>query len=570
MSRKKKKLNNRLDKLFDELNIEQGAQQVEVQERSRGKSSKKIAPVIDDSPVREVPDSIAEIDPIHPDKSNHQEAHLVPSTMLSTAFRTDESSWATLKVIDELSDRTWGTEEQLLVRQVGDQLSLALENARLFQDAQRRAKEMTALAEVAQDISATLELQKVLERIAIQAKDILNAITSAIYVPDTSFETLIPIAAFGDEADKIKSDSLAIGKGIIGNIALTKSGRIVNNTGNDPKAMTIPGTETVDNENIMVAPILIQDTLSGLLAIWRIGVDQQFSETELEFLESLAQQASIAVKNARLYEETESRAKELAILNEMARAFTQTLEGSVILENAYQYTSKLMDTTNFYIALYNAKEDLFTVPFAMDSNTLETYDEQISMDSTGPTEWIIRNKRPLLIKDNVEAVFDEMGLVRGEKPPKSWMGVPMLRGDESIGVIGVQSFDTSNLFNEHDQDLLMTIASQVAIALENARLFQEAKSRARREKILRVITARIRTTNDPEMIAKTAVRELGQALGASAFIHLGSDNSNKAKAKPAKSKRKAKKKSASSKSKSKKKSSAKSTKKQKKTAQRGK
>jgi GAF domain-containing protein len=85
----------------------------------------------------------------------------------------------------------------------------------------------------------------------------------------------------------------------------------------------------------------------------------------------------------------------------------------------------------------------------------------------------------------------------------------------------VQSYDTPDLYSEHDKDLMTTIAGQVAIAMENARLFKDAQARARREKILREITARIRATNDPEMIAKTAVRELGRALGVPTFIRLG-------------------------------------------------
>jgi GAF domain-containing protein len=87
----------------------------------------------------------------------------------------------------------------------------------------------------------------------------------------------------------------------------------------------------------------------------------------------------------------------------------------------------------------------------------------------------------------------------------------------------VQNFSSPNIYREHDRDLMMTVASQVAIAMENAKLFKEAQARARREKILREITARIRATNDPEMIAKAAVRELGQALGVPTFIRLGSD-----------------------------------------------
>jgi GAF domain-containing protein len=109
--------------------------------------------------------------------------------------------------------------------------------------------------------------------------------------------------------------------------------------------------------------------------------------------------------------------------------------------------------------------------------------------------------------------------------PLCWLGVPLLVGNKPIGVMTVQSFDTPDLYSEHDKDLMMTIASQVAIAIENARLFKQEKTRARREKILREISARIRATNDPEMIAKSTVRELGQALGVSTFIRLGNDES---------------------------------------------
>jgi GAF domain-containing protein len=111
--------------------------------------------------------------------------------------------------------------------------------------------------------------------------------------------------------------------------------------------------------------------------------------------------------------------------------------------------------------------------------------------------------------------------VDGKASALCWLGVPLLVGNKPIGTMTVQSFDTPNLYREHDKNLMMTIASQVAIALENARLFKDAQARARREKILREITARIRATNDPEMIAKAAVRELGQALNVPTFIRLG-------------------------------------------------
>src|SRR3990172_2053521 len=189
----KKKINNRLDKLFEDIDKEPETKQAKGLAESGKKGSKSNRPALLVSSIGELPKPVPEIDfPTITDKASTPEsAHQLQSTILSTAFRTDERNWATLKVVDDLEQRSWGMEEQMLVKQVADQLSLALENARLFQEAQRRAREMTALADVAREISDTLELQQVMERISNQALLILNAVTSAVFVPDPQFQTLI-------------------------------------------------------------------------------------------------------------------------------------------------------------------------------------------------------------------------------------------------------------------------------------------------------------------------------------------------------------------------------------------
>ena len=213
----KKKINKRLDKLFKELDKDPEAKQAKAQVKNDGKEPKQKEPSVSLPSLEKGAELFSDIDlATVPEQTPTLEgAQLSPSTMLSTAFRTDENNWATLKVVDELGQRTWGTEEQMLVKQVADQLSLALENARLFQEAQRRAREMTALAEVAREISATLELQGVLERIAHQAMEILNATTCAVYVPDSAYKTLTAIAVIGTEADEIKDDPLTIGEDLL-------------------------------------------------------------------------------------------------------------------------------------------------------------------------------------------------------------------------------------------------------------------------------------------------------------------------------------------------------------------
>jgi GAF domain-containing protein len=291
----------------------------------------------------------------------------------------------------------------------------------------------------------------------------------------------------------------------------------------DSRAVTIEGTEDIAEEHLMAAPIVTQNTLNGLLVVWRIGLGEEFTQTEFEFLRSLAQQAAIAVENARLFEETQERAEELAVLNDMARDLSAEMNINAIAETANRYVNRLIETTNFFIALLDERKDQVSFPIFIEKN--QRISVPPSRSEKGLTEFIIKTKEPLFIPNNFRERIKSLRLKeilpKNKEIPSCWLGVPLLVGNRAVGAMVVCSFDAPDLFIEHDKDLLTTIASQVAIALENARLFKDAQSRARREKILREITAHIRATNDPEMIAKAAVRELGQALGVSTFIRLG-------------------------------------------------
>lgn len=478
MSKKKikKKINSRLDKLFDDIDKEQEAELVKSPAKSRAKSSpKKAVPDLEIPFVGESPESFSGLDPSLPEKRPApDEVPLTPSTMLSTAFRTDEHSWATMKVIDVLEERTWGTEEQMLVRQVADQLSLALENARLFQESQRRANEMTALAEVAQDISATLELQKVLERIADKAKDILHAQTSAVYVPDAKFETLIAITALGVDSNKIKSEPLTIGEGILGNIAYTKTGKIFNDAATDPNAVTIQGTEYLPDEHLMAAPILSQDILSGLLVVWRVGPEQQFADTEFGFLESLAQQAAIAVENARLFEETQERAEELASLNEIITAASQTLDTASILETVM---NKVLEITGFdggHITLFNDTRGKLerAIRIGMPGKAPEDPAQGLEGSLCGRVH---QSGEAIVIQDISAGVPKGVNVRSDVKAGlRGYIGIPIESKGLTLGTLCVFRYKNETIAN-NIVELTRAIGGQLGFTLENARLFDESR-----------------------------------------------------------------------------------------------
>jgi len=472
----KKKINNRLDRLFEDIDKELEAKQAQGPAGSERKAKSQKVPDISIPSRGESSKPFSDIDlsalagraPIS------KNAQISPSTMLSTAFRTDENNWATLKVVDELEERTWGTEEQMLVKQVADQLSLALENARLFQEAQRRAKEMTALAEVAREISATLELQGVLERIAHQAMEILNAMTSAVYVPDPDLKTLIAISAIGAEADEIKNDALTIGEGILGNIALRKVAEIANNASNNPNAITVKGTENHPDEHLMAAPILSQDRLSGLLVVWRLGADQAFLDTELEFLVSLAQQASIAVENARLFEETKRRSEELASLNEIISAASQTLDTGAILETVM---NKVLEITAFdggLITMFNDTRGKLERAIRIGMPGKSPEDPAQGLDGS-LCDRVYQTGEAMIIQDiatgtpkgiNVQSDVDA-GL-------HGYIGIPIESKGRVLGTLCIFRYKNEPI-PENTINLTRTIGGQLGFTLENARLFDESR-----------------------------------------------------------------------------------------------
>jgi len=208
------------------------------------------------------------------------------------------------------------------------QAATAIENTRLYQETlnsnreleqrvgertaalERQAKEMTALVEVGRDISSTLDLHAVLERIADQAKDLLLSETGAVYLRQDE-DIFIPIVALGVDSEQILRDRITLGKGIIGDLAQRAAAEAIPNAVVDPRARHIEGTAESEVEQLMAAPLLAGDRVIGMMVVWRFGQRELYTEADLNFLIGLSQQASIAIQNARLFEEIQ-QAREVA------------------------------------------------------------------------------------------------------------------------------------------------------------------------------------------------------------------------------------------------------------------
>ena len=230
------------------------------------------------------------------------------------------------------------------------------------------------------------------------------------------------------------------------------------------------------SESWLGVPIIAGDRVIGVIALENVRPNV-YTESDERLLSTLASSMGVALENARLFDETkrllaetDERASELTIINEIGSALAKQLDFQGIVELVGDRVSQILDSPDVGIAIHEPDSDLITFPYAMEHG--ERLPQTPLPLGEGLTSRIIHGRSPLRIgsADEMEA----MGVVWVGERSESYLGVPIPAGDRVLGVVSVASTDP-NAFSEGDERLLSTLASSMGVALENARLFDETK-----------------------------------------------------------------------------------------------
>ncbi|HEX5839923.1 MAG TPA: response regulator, partial [Anaerolineales bacterium] len=313
------------------------------------------------------------------------------------------------------------------------------------------------------------------------ARDLLKGTLSALFLPEQDGHIFRAIAAVGEEAEQLRNDTINLGKGLLGNVARTKAGEIINYASADPRTILIAGTQEHPDEHLIAVPLLASEELKGLMAVWRRGKGNEFNEAELEFLRGLARQAVIAVQNSQLFTEVKETLDQQTATSEILRVMAGSPSNiqpvlDAIVENAARLCdaafSNLYRTDGkmvFEVAQYNfppeAVEEsrrLYPAPLARDRLSSMTILDRtiIHLPSMHEHPDLPEVSRRYVRSLNMQCL----------------VMVPLMREDEAIGCIGVGKHEPSP-FTEKQIALLQTFASQAVIAIENVRLFNELQQR---------------------------------------------------------------------------------------------
>lgn len=241
---------------------------------------------------------------------------------------------------------------------------------------------------------------------------------------------------------------------------------------------------------------------------------RQFTAAELRLLLALGYQIGMAVENSYLVQQTSRRSEELHILNEIGQALSSTLDSDTLFETIYAEMRRLFDVSSFYIALYDRSKQQIRYEVEVE----ETVRNPKRSRAAGKrlTEYMIRERQPLLIRGNFDAEIQKLGL-ESSRGAGSFCGVPLILYDRAIGAMAIHS-QREGAFDEGHVELMRVLASQAGIALENARLFAEEQKKARQLTLLNKISEHAIATLDPEQILVKVAEEIEQNLQ---YDHIG-------------------------------------------------
>lgn len=234
-----------------------------------------------------------------------------------------------------------------------------------------------------------------------------------------------------------------------------------------------------------LVPLQTGEAVLGALLL-KIGVSSSWDMDDPELrgiIQTLASQIAAALNNRQLLHSLQDQAQRLAVLNEVGKAINSTIELPQLLELIYQQLGRIIPTDTYFVGLYDEAEGMVDLRIFIDDG--ERFPPTRNPLGRGFASYVLEAKAPLLVR-HLSREMDTLPvkpIVLGKnRMSESWLGVPLMIGDHVLGLIAVASY-SANAFDEEDVSLLVSLASQAALALDNANQHDRVKEQARRDSL---------------------------------------------------------------------------------------
>jgi phosphoserine phosphatase RsbU/P len=323
--------------------------------------------------------------------------------------------------------------------------------------------DLTFLTQMADALNTTLDLQTLLNRTSELVRSVIHyRIFSILLLNDRTNELRMRFQiGHTPEAQRM---SFPLGKGVVGQVAATRQPMLINDVSTVPGY--IPANPKVRSE--LAVPLIVKNRLIGVMDL-ESEQPGYFMPEHLRLLTLTASRIAQAIENARLYTRVSRQAETLTVLNEIATELASILDVDPLLAKVGQLLRRLIDYQMFTIMLLDEKGETLITRYAWRFGHTDAPMRRISV-STGLVGAAVREWRPI----NVPDVRKDPRYLPMNAETRSELVVPLFYKGRSIGVLDLEHTRTA-FFNDDHVRVLTTLAAQIAIAIENARLYQAVK-----------------------------------------------------------------------------------------------
>jgi class 3 adenylate cyclase len=376
--------------------------------------------------------------------------------------------------LSSLEEQLAKSREQLLIYAADLAKSFAA-GRKKTKELEEKYKRLIALYEVSSTLTSMLDLEEVLNLAMDGVMEMMGTERGFAMLLDPKSDEWVLTLGRQIDRKEIDSPPFRASREVIEEVIATQTPIVVTNVQAD-QDLTAQTKGVGDGpRSILCLPLVIRKQLTGVIYVDNWIEKGTFTAQELDFLVAFADQAALAIENARLYENMTARMREAMALYKVSTRLMGTLNLDQLLEDILGELQRAFGYLNCALLLVDEDAEELCIKAARGYPSEIMAAGRIKIGHESIAGWVAANKAVL----NVPDVARDPRYIQWVKETRSEMAVPMLVGDKVIGVLDAQSPEV-NAFNEDDLRVLSSMAAQAAIAIERARLYETTQQKKKR------------------------------------------------------------------------------------------
>ncbi|MDD2921265.1 MAG: GAF domain-containing protein [Anaerolineales bacterium] len=387
------------------------------------------------------------------------------------------------------------------------QVAGVIHNVHLLEESQRIAVQLESAAEIARDISGLLNIDELLIKAVNLIRERFNFYHASVFLHDLSGEFAVIREASGEAGAQMKRAGYKIGigsKSIVGFVGSRGEQLVINDTARDATYYANPLFPETRAEAAI--PLKVGERILGVLDV-QSSQPYAFSEESVRSLKILADQIAVAVVNTELFAETQEHLSQHRLLHHITTTVASGTTLDEALESAVSGLQVTLGGDRVIILLADSEKEALEVKASV-GYAEDITDLRVTVGE-GIIGWAAAHRKPLRIKDvRLDPRYHEIS-----SNTRSELALPLIYRNELLGVLNVES-EQVDAYAENDEEMLGTLGGSLAAIIANARLLEQIRQQAERERVVHEVSSKIRRSTDIQSIMMTTASELARITGA--------------------------------------------------------